>query len=37
MAAFEEHVRQPHTIRFSERVEHLMDHALNPVLTRLLP
>jgi quinol monooxygenase YgiN len=37
MTAFEQHVQQPHTIRFSERVEQLMDHPLSPVLTRLLP
>ncbi|HEY3779073.1 MAG TPA: antibiotic biosynthesis monooxygenase family protein [Rhizomicrobium sp.] len=36
-AAFEEHVRQPHTTRFCDRVDQVMDHPLRPVLTRLLP
>jgi quinol monooxygenase YgiN len=37
LAAFENHVRQSHTIRFSERIEKLMDQPLSPVLAELMP
>ena len=35
-AAFDAHLKQPHTIHFAERVEPLMDGPLTPVLTKLL-
>ena len=35
-AAFERHVRLPHTLRFVEHVEPLIDHELDVVRTRLV-
>jgi quinol monooxygenase YgiN len=35
-AAFEEHARLPHTVRFLELVEPLIDHPLDVARTRLL-
>jgi quinol monooxygenase YgiN len=34
--AFEAHLKMPHTVRFAERIEPLLDHELEAVRTRAL-